>query len=148
MKTVEQIDGQTVLSYFEKRSVLDHYEDATKRVGLWASEEIVFKHSFPKYSTKLLELGCGAGRISFSLWMMGYENLTATDVSKKMVKRAINIQNKRKSLIQFDQEDATQLSFKSNFFDFLSKATINLQFLFLAKSLRAFVGLFIVVVAI
>ena len=117
MKNVEQVDGQNVLSYFEKRSVLDHYEDATNRVGLWASEEIVIKHSFPKYSTKLLELGCGAGRISFSLWMMGYENLTATDVSKKMVKRAINIQNKRKSLIQFDQEDATQLSFKSNFFD-------------------------------
>ena len=117
MTKEKQVDGQLVLSYFENRSVLDHYEEATRRVGLWASEELVFKHSFPKYSTKLLELGCGVGRISFSLWMMGYQNLTATDVSRKMIKRANAIQKERRSAIQFAQEDATNLTLSSGLFD-------------------------------
>ena len=117
MTKEQQVDDQMVLSYFENRSVLDHYEEATRRVGLWASEELVFKHSFPSYSTKLLELGCGVGRISFSLWMMGYQNLTATDVSKKMIKRANAIQRERKSAIQFNQEDATNLTFAAGLFD-------------------------------
>ena len=117
MTKEQQVDEQMVLSYFENRSVLDHYEEATRRVGLWSSEELVFKHSFPKHSTKLLELGCGVGRISFSLWMMGYQNLTATDVSRKMIKRASAIQKERRSAIQFDQEDATKLTFANALFD-------------------------------
>ena len=84
-----QVDHQTVLRYFETRGVLDHYEEAARRVGLWASEELVFRKSFPSRQADLLELGCGAGRISFSLWMMGYEKLTATDVSKKMIKQML-----------------------------------------------------------
>jgi SAM-dependent methyltransferase len=113
----EQVDENTVLSYFENKSVLDHYEEAARKVGLWASEEIVFRHCFPKYSTKLLELGCGVGRISFSLWMLGYHNLTASDVSKKMVIRASKIQMERRSTINFIKEDATKLSFPSNVYD-------------------------------
>lgn len=113
----EQVNEKKVLSYFENRSVLDHYEEATRRVGLWTSEELVFKQSFPELSASLLELGCGVGRISFSLWMMGYDDLTATDVSKKMIRRALSIQKERRSGIHFDQEDATKLSFSSGLFD-------------------------------
>ncbi len=109
----KKVDNLTVLSYFEDKAVLDHYEEATKKVGLWSSEELVFRQCYPEYSSKLLELGCGVGRISFSLWMIGYDNLTASDVSKKMIKRALKIQMERKSNIQFLQEDATRLSFPS-----------------------------------
>ena len=33
----EQVDENTVLSYFENKSVLDHYEEAARKVGLWAT---------------------------------------------------------------------------------------------------------------
>jgi ubiquinone/menaquinone biosynthesis C-methylase UbiE len=112
-----QVDEKTVLSYFETTKVLDQYEEATRKLGLWISEELVFRKSFPNQSSKLLELGCGVGRISFSLWMLGYENITATDVSHKMVKRALKIQAERRCKIEFSQEDATGLSFSSSSFD-------------------------------
>ena len=60
-------------------SVLEHYQEATEKVGLWNSEKIVFSKTFPDKSCKLLELGCGTGRISFGLWRLGYRNLMATD---------------------------------------------------------------------
>ena len=113
----QQVDDKIVLSYFEGRGVLDHYEEATRRIGLWASEELVFRKCFQDQKTEILELGCGVGRISFSLWMLGYGNLTASDVSSKMVKRALSIQKERSSEINFLQSDATQLSFDNNSFD-------------------------------
>ena len=67
--------------------------------------------------TKLLELGCGTGRVSFSMWMLGYSNLTATDISKKMIKCALRIKSERKTKINFHCEDATQLSLKSNSYE-------------------------------
>ena len=113
----QQVDDKIVLSYFEGRGVLDHYEEATRRIGLWASEELVFRKCFQDQKIEILELGCGVGRISFSLWMLGYGNLTASDVSSKMVKRALSIQKERSSEINFLQSDATQLSFDNNSFD-------------------------------
>lgn len=113
----QQVDEKKVLSYFEDNRILDHYEKATRRIGLWASEELVFRKCFPNNKEEILELGCGVGRISFSLWMLGYENLTASDVSKKMVMRALKIQKERSSKINFLPADATQLSFETNSFD-------------------------------
>ena len=113
----QQVDEKVVLSYFEGRGVLDHYEEAARRIGLWASEELVFRKCFQDQKTEILELGCGVGRISFSLWMLGYGNLTASDVSSKMVRRALSIQKERSSEINFLQSDATQLSFDNNSFD-------------------------------
>ena len=115
--TESKVNSQIVLSYFEDVEVLKHYENATRKVGLWTSEELVIRQCFPKYSTKLLELGCGTGRISFSMWMLGYSNLTATDISKKMIKCALMIQSERKTKINFHCEDATQLSLKSNSYE-------------------------------
>ena len=115
--TESKVNSQTVLSYFEDVEVLKHYENATRKVCLWTSEELVIRQCFPKYSTKLLELGCGTGRVSFSMWMLGYSNLTATDISKKMIKCALRIQSERKTKINFHCEDATQLSLKSNSYE-------------------------------
>ena len=74
-----------VLGYYKGKPVLEHYLEATRRVGMWASEELVFRQSFPDREASLLELGCGTGRICLSLWMAGYGNLTAIDFSKEMI---------------------------------------------------------------
>lgn len=113
----KEVSSNDVLGYYKGKLVLEHYEEATRRVGMWASEELVFRQTFPDREASLLELGCGTGRICLSLWMLGYGNLTATDFSKPMIERAILNQEDKGSGIRFVVEDATRLSFPDNSFD-------------------------------
>ena len=113
----KEVSNHDVLGYYKRKPVLEHYEEATRRVGMWISEELVFRQSFPDREASLLELGCGTGRICLSLWMLGYENLTATDFSKPMIERAILNQKERGSGIRFVVEDATCLTFSDKSFD-------------------------------
>ena len=71
--------SKEVLQYYQSKKVLEHYDEATRRIGLWKSEELVFRQAFPSERGSLLELGCGTGRIAFSLWSLGYEKIWATD---------------------------------------------------------------------
>ena len=113
----KEVSSNDVLGYYKGKLVLEHYEEATRRVGMWASEELVFRQTFPDREASLLELGCGTGRICLSLWMLGYGNLTATDFSKPMIERAILNQKEKGSGIRLVVEDATRLSFPDNSFD-------------------------------
>ena len=112
-----KVSSSEIQKYFSNSPVLDHYQEATEQVGLWDSERIVFSKTFSDPDLKLLEIGCGAGRISFGLWKKGYSNLTSTDFSKAMVKRSRILNQKFKTEISFQVEDATDLSFGDNSFD-------------------------------
>ena len=62
-----------------------NYARAAVQVGLWASEKILINQTFPNKSAKILELGCGGGRVGLGLVKEGYHNLTVTDFSPVMV---------------------------------------------------------------
>jgi ubiquinone/menaquinone biosynthesis C-methylase UbiE len=62
-----------------------NYARAAVQVGLWASEKILINQTFPNKSAKILELGCGGGRVGLGLAKDGYTNLTITDFSPVMV---------------------------------------------------------------
>jgi ubiquinone/menaquinone biosynthesis C-methylase UbiE len=62
-----------------------NYARAAVQVGLWASEKILINQTFPNKSAKVLELGCGGGRVGLGLAKEGYHNLTVTDFSPVMV---------------------------------------------------------------
>ena len=113
----KEVSNHDVLGYYKGKPVLEHYLEATRRVGMWASEELVFRQSFPDREASLLELGCGTGRICLSLWMSGYGNLTAIDFSKEMINRALETQKERASGVRFAVQDATRLSFPDQIFD-------------------------------
>ena len=68
-----KVSSCEILRYFSNLPVLDHYQEATENVGLWHSEEI-FSKTFADRKLKILELGCGTGRISFGLWKKGTKN--------------------------------------------------------------------------
>lgn len=114
---MEKVSSSEILKYFSNLPVLEHYQEATEKVGLWNSEEIVFSKTFPNRNLRLLELGCGTGRISFGLWKKGYSTLTATDFSKPMIQRARRLNNKFKTEIIFKKEDATDLNFGDESFE-------------------------------
>lgn len=62
-----------------------NYARAAVNVGLWTSERLLIKKTFPDKTAKILELGCGGGRVSLGLVKQGYNNLTVTDFSPVMV---------------------------------------------------------------
>ena len=39
---MEKVSSSEILRYFSNLPVLEHYQEATEKVGLWNSEEIVF----------------------------------------------------------------------------------------------------------
>ncbi len=110
--------------FFSNDAVILEYARAVKNVGLWNSEKILIEKFIPK-SAKILELGAGAGRVSFALKNLGYENLTITDFAPKMVEMAKfffeesdeNSAKNPRSRASFAVEDATNLSFPSETFD-------------------------------
>ncbi|MGF1452653.1 MAG: class I SAM-dependent methyltransferase [Opitutales bacterium] len=106
----------TVKDYFDQQMVIEHYARAVNSVGLWASEEMLFTQYF-NWDDSLLELGCGAGRVSIGLWEIGYRYLLATDLAKNMVEEGRRINQVLDYGVAFQQADATALNFEDNLFD-------------------------------
>lgn len=104
------------LPYFSEVSVVEEYARAVAEVGLWLSEEKIFTRVFNPEDT-LLELGCGAGRISIGLWELGYRDLFATDVSRAMVNQARALCQLLDYEIKLGVQDATRLGFADATFD-------------------------------
>lgn len=110
------VDSDTVKSYYNAPQVVKHYADAAVRVGLWQSEEKIFRRLFQKQDS-LLELGCGAGRIAMGLWELGYRHLLATDFSRELILEARRMAKILNYGIHWKVEDATRLSFEDDLFD-------------------------------
>lgn len=102
---------EDVKSYFCKAPVVEDYARAVDEVGLWNSERAMVSKYFNP-DDAILELGCGAGRISINLALAGFSNLTATDFSPAMVDAARKIaESKNLSGIKFAVCDAVSIGF-------------------------------------
>lgn len=110
------MDGGTVRNYFRDPAAVQHYVEAATRLGLWASEETVLTQIFTREQT-LLECGCGAGRIAFGLWELGYRHLLGFDFSREMIVEARRMARILEYGISFRVADATRLEFEKESFD-------------------------------
>ena len=110
------MDGGTVRNYFRDPLAVQHYVEAATRLGLWASEETVLTRIFNREET-LLECGCGAGRIAFGLWELGYRHLLGFDFSREMITEARRMARILEYGISFRVADATRLDFEKESFD-------------------------------
>lgn len=110
------MDNEPIKKYFESASILKHYADAARHLGLWRSEEKIFTRVFER-NASLLELGCGAGRIAFGLHELGYKNILATDYSKEMIQQARHLAKLLEYPVPFRVADATDLEFEDGVFD-------------------------------
>lgn len=106
----------TVKEHFRDPRAVDHYGRAASSVGLWLSEEKVFRKFFRPEET-LLDVGCGAGRISIGLWELGYRHLLGIDFSPEMIERARRITRLLEYGISFRCGDATDLELDDDSFD-------------------------------
>ncbi len=110
------MEHQTVLDYFNSITVTEHYERAARTLGLWESEEKIFTRIF-KTSDSILELGCGAGRISIGLHELGYKNILAADYAKNMIKKSRHLAKILGYSIPFRVCDARELEFEDSIFE-------------------------------
>ncbi len=89
-----------------------HYARAAVRIGLWASEKtLITKYFHP--TDRLLELGCGGGRVALGLLQTGYPHIVATDFSPIMVSlaRAVLADHHAEWERCVEQQDATALTY-------------------------------------
>ena len=111
-----RMDPEEVKAFYEKKDVVIHYAVAVNRVGLWQSEELLLTRVF-NTDQKLLELGCGAGRISVGLAELGYTSLVATDYSEEMVDMARYVMEDKNLEVPLLVADACELPFEDESFE-------------------------------
>jgi ubiquinone/menaquinone biosynthesis C-methylase UbiE len=111
-----KVEPDWVKSYYEDPGVVDHYRRATANIGLWLSEEILFKRVFDK-KDRILELGTGTGRIAIGMAELGYEHILGVELSKEMIKEARRISSILELPVAFQQGDATHLKYEDELFD-------------------------------
>lgn len=106
----EKISAGTVRDDFNDPVSVVHYTRAAHFLGLWASERILIERFFPDRSARLLEAGCGAGRVSLGLWHLGYRRITAFDFAAEPLEQAKDLAESHGASIAFYLADATRLA--------------------------------------
>lgn len=110
------VNIEAVRGYFSDSRTVEHYVRAVANVGLWNSERAVFEERIKSHD-RVLDLGCGAGRIAIGLWKMGFENVCGADLSPAMISESRAIAAFLEADIPFRVEDATCLSWQDEAFD-------------------------------
>lgn len=110
MPRPQAISRATVRADFNDLPAVVHYTRAAHKLGLWASERILIERFFPDKHARLLEAGCGAGRVAVALWESGYRRITAFDFAEELVAQAASLIIEREAKIRLFRADATTLS--------------------------------------
>ena len=93
-----------------------NYARAAERVGLWASERKIITEHFDTQS-RILELGCGGGRVGLGLWHLGYQNVLLSDFSPEMVDIAESVLKQAGVGYKVEIADACELPYPDQAFD-------------------------------
>lgn len=104
---LKKISSATVRDDFNDPIAVVHYARAAHSLGLWKSEKLLIERFFTAPSARLLEAGCGAGRVTLGLWELGYENLVAFDFAEELVDQARALAEERAAVIPIHHADAT-----------------------------------------
>lgn len=110
------IRKEFIIDSFSGEKVQEKYIKSVFEIGLWESEKIIFQQYFKK-STNILDIGCGAGRTTFGLSQLGYNNIVGLDVTPKMIESAMIIQNNIGTDIEFVVGDACNLTYTEEQFE-------------------------------
>lgn len=109
------VSAQEVRAWFADPLAVTHYVRAANHVGLWRSERLVFSQVL-NLEEKLLDLGCGAGRIALGMWQLGFRDIVGVDTCPPMIVEAEALAANRGAGIRFEVGDATNLGFPDQTF--------------------------------
>jgi SAM-dependent methyltransferase len=109
--SMPKISRETVQADFNDPIAVVHYTRAAHFLGLWKSETQLIQRYFPDRGMRLLEAGCGAGRVTIGLLQLGFRHITAFDFAAELLDQAQALAKERDgTCIRFLNADATQLS--------------------------------------
>lgn len=111
---MDKIGIQFIINQYEEGA--SSYTDFTTEVGLWESEKYVFK-KYLSPTDHILDLGCGTGRTTFSLYQMGYQNIKGIDITPGMIREAQQLNSVYNTNIPFEVGDARKIDDPSKCFD-------------------------------
>jgi SAM-dependent methyltransferase len=80
--------GSEVKASFNAIPSVLYYTRAAHVLGLWKSELLVIGRFLPRPPSRLVEAGCGAGRVTLGLWKMGYSGIVAFDFAGELLDQA------------------------------------------------------------
>jgi ubiquinone/menaquinone biosynthesis C-methylase UbiE len=103
--------GTEVKASFNAVPSILYYTRAAHFLGLWRSERLVIRKFLPDEGTRLVEAGCGAGRVTLGLWKMGYRRIVAFDFAGELVDQAQSLATESGARsIAFRCSDATSVT--------------------------------------
>lgn len=106
----KKIAGDTVRDDYNSINTVLHYTRAAHFIGLWKSELRLIEQYLPDKESRLLEAGCGAGRVAVGLWHQGYRRITGFDFSSELLEQAESLAREQGVTgLTFTRADATQL---------------------------------------
>ncbi len=105
-----KVTVETVRGHFNEIPSILYYTRAAHFLGLWKSERLLIERFLPDPNTRVLEAGCGAGRVAMGLWKLGYRNIAAFDFASELLDQAQSLASEHgASEILFRCADATQV---------------------------------------
>ena len=78
---------------YDNPQLISAYTEMTEKMGLWESEKYLITKYF-KVDGTTLDVGCGAGRISFALSKMEFKNIYGVDIAPEMIHAAFRMAKK------------------------------------------------------
>ena len=110
------MDSEIVRGYFNNEATVRHYARAVANVGLWESEKLLFA-KWLRLDSRILDLGCGAGRVAIGLWEEGFTDVRGADVAEEMAREASEIADCLGCPVSFERQDALSLGYAAESFD-------------------------------
>ena len=113
---IKKVDTEFIRKSFTTEKTVSDYTRAVKKIGLWESEKMMIKKYF-NLENRILDIGCGAGRTTIGLYMLGYHLVEGLDLSEAMIVQARRISKKLNYNITFSVGDAACLDYEDETFE-------------------------------
>jgi len=114
--TIRKVDTDFIRKSFTTEKTVSDYAKAVREIGLWESEKIMIKKYF-NLESRILDIGCGAGRTTIGLYKLGYHLIEGLDLSEAMIAQARRISKELKYDITFSVGDAACLDYDDETFE-------------------------------
>ena len=102
--------------FFNTQDALKKYGEAVTKIGIWQSEAILIR-KYAHKNSRILDVGCGAGRTTIALYELGYQNIIGIDIADILINEAMQYSRNRGLFIDFRNMDASKLLFENSTFD-------------------------------
>ena len=113
---MRKVDTGFIRKSFTTEKTVSDYAKAVTEIGLWESEKIMIKKYFNPES-RILDIGCGAGRTTIGLYELGYHLIEGLDLSEAMIVQAKRISKELNYDITFSVGDAAFLDYDDETFE-------------------------------